>query len=574
MLDLTQLNQIDLNSNKTLSEMKEKVADIVMHNYSKEARILVKFLEEQLAKNKNLNYRAEYEKIISQLKFIYLYTLSDNEIISLYQHDFGKILEYYEFYEPFGLLRIALLSKLLEERDPFKRRIILALASNKELITKQALFFTRGGPSEAPSIGNWLKDYAKTVGGGNFSNLAKANYFTKSENYRRLSEEEKNKVKTLFKFYFRLQLSSMTPEGFESDIIFTDKDGKTKILSEGKIIDTSKVVLPKVAPAPPSFSKVKEVDEEEEFNQQTEELINILEEEFMQDTGGDFDKLVLELKQNIEIGAEEEVMAILRILEKQGKIGELQKDREVVDGLNEMGVPMPRQSKQAKTPQPRNIAGQRDVSPLIRGARGVNTPQAAKTKDGIKPPVPVEIPATPTIQPKRKVVPVPAPASKPAKKKVAPVPQPAQKQVATAPKTIKQLMQEVLLGTPEEAEKISRFEARIGSAEGNEIEKIITGLQQSIKTKKTTEVIARLRLLAKLDPQRLINLLQPGSPEDIPSFQNLIKNILSGMLGLPEFDAARYGMQLAMILKKQGQANFMKAVYFDKKEKVFKWNKV
>lgn len=496
MLDITQLNKIDINSQKSLSEIKEKVADIMLHNETKEARILYDFINDKLAKNKNSFQEKEYSKILSQLRFLDLYFLSDNEIISLYQNDFGKILEYYEDYIPFNVLRLKLLNMSLRDRDEFKKKVVLALLNNKEVITSYTFVFTKGEKSEAPSVANWIKDYTKIAGGGVFTNMAKANYFIRSKNYLALNDEEKQKVKILLNFYFRLHLSSLTPQGLENDLVFVDKDGKTKILSEGKIIDTSSDMSINAMSIKKRGLKPKDekeiIDKASGVVSETEkELIGILQEEINQDTGGDFNQLIQMLRQSIKIGAREEIEAILQILRGQDKIKDIQKDFELLKDLRDMDF----------------------LDELLR-----------------------------------------------------------EENINQSTKSMKELMREVLIGDKEEEREIKKIEVEVKKNEGDDVKKIIGGLGDAGDVK---EAIARLRLLAKISPNSFTKI--SGSEKEKPSaadFERLIKKILGEKFGLSDIDTARYGMQIAMILKKKNMPEFIKAIYFDKKDGVFRWNTV
>ncbi|MFH1187803.1 MAG: hypothetical protein V1688_02980 [bacterium] len=170
-------------------------------------------------------------------------------------------------------------------------------------------------------------------------------------------------------------------------------------------------------------------------------------------------------------------------------------------------------------------------------------------------------------------------------------------------KTTKQLMQEVLIGDVRKEEEIKKFEAEI---KGDGVEEIIGGLMKSpqppfAKGGKMTrtlpqplrgrgdatepspspsagggtveEAVARLRLLARQNPKSLARFLASGETSLTPSnFQDLIKNILGKKFGITDDETARYGMQIAIILKKQNMPEFMKTVYFDKHDGVFRWN--
>ena len=119
----------------------------------------------------------------------------------------------------------------LDERDKLKKQIREVLLRNQEKLTDKK--FVIDNQKKLPTVANWLIDYNKNLGTGEISNLAKTQYLINGNNLKNLDKDEKDKVKSLFNLYEKLNLSSQTLEGFEEDVP-VDDEGMVGIIKQGQ----------------------------------------------------------------------------------------------------------------------------------------------------------------------------------------------------------------------------------------------------------------------------------------------------------------------------------------------------
>lgn len=98
--------------------------------------------------------------------------------------------------------------KIQQDQSSFPQKIIKILLSEglhkfdklgEQLITSQPLKLQYFPSPVRPSIKNWLADYHQIYGQGVHSEMNRVNYLFKSENARRLSNEERQRVATILK---------------------------------------------------------------------------------------------------------------------------------------------------------------------------------------------------------------------------------------------------------------------------------------------------------------------------------------------------------------------------------------
>ena len=93
--------------------------------------------------------------------------------------------------------------ELIMEDEKFRDELENTLYRNSEKLTHKT-FILEGKPT-APSIQNWLKDFIKKHGSGNFDNVTLTKYITYSENGKKLNDEEKRLARMLFVIYRNLK---------------------------------------------------------------------------------------------------------------------------------------------------------------------------------------------------------------------------------------------------------------------------------------------------------------------------------------------------------------------------------
>jgi len=120
----------------------------------------------------------------------------------------------------------------LEERDGYKRQLRQALLDSKEKITAIVEISKDKKLSTASS---WLNDYISSINPAE-KGLGRAKYFFEKTYYRNLSSEEKERLNNIFSLYEFLSRSSLSPLGFEDDMLLKTEDGKLITTNKGEVI--------------------------------------------------------------------------------------------------------------------------------------------------------------------------------------------------------------------------------------------------------------------------------------------------------------------------------------------------
>ncbi|MDP3971264.1 MAG: hypothetical protein Q8P90_06285 [bacterium] len=108
-------------------------------------------------------------------------------------------------------------------RDKFKKLVITALSTNEELITVAPFYL---GIKEAqPTAKNWFSEYIEFMGGEEFKNVKQKAFYSKNENYLKLTDEEQKRLQMLFDVYEQLKISSWKETGIEETVAFADEKG-------------------------------------------------------------------------------------------------------------------------------------------------------------------------------------------------------------------------------------------------------------------------------------------------------------------------------------------------------------
>lgn len=122
----------------------------------------------------------------------------------------------------------------LADRDNCKRALKSALVMSPERIITEVM---ANENKIIRTVGDWIKDYVSNLQkqrGG--SALERAQYFYQQPYVAKLPESEKNILKKLFALYQFLNISSLTPEGFEDDLLMRTEDGRLVTTNKGRII--------------------------------------------------------------------------------------------------------------------------------------------------------------------------------------------------------------------------------------------------------------------------------------------------------------------------------------------------
>jgi hypothetical protein len=202
--------------------------------------------EESLSKS----VAEKLNKLLVRLKFLSLSYWPESEILNLFEHGLGQVLDD-DYVSVAERLYELLIETPVHLRDELKRKILHRIRENKEIISSKTINLdNEAGPA---SVQNILRDFLgsqiREIG-----TVSIAEYFMGST-YRKFNDREKNKIQVLLKLVDRLNKSSLRPEGHENVILFSDATGTMKVLDGGIVSNlediettTSPVSQPAIKP--------------------------------------------------------------------------------------------------------------------------------------------------------------------------------------------------------------------------------------------------------------------------------------------------------------------------------------
>jgi len=213
-----------------LLELKSRIDDLIEHLDDSEGYKLYSIIKnsEDL---KLIQQDVDFNKYYLLLQFLIIPYLEINEIAELLKKDISIALNDNNF-DLFAVVKRRLIYVDISERDECKKELKSALIDNGVIIT-QTVVSSSGG--KLNTVNDWIKDFISSVNQKGSNSLAQAQYYQRPY-YLKLSEIEKNKLRRLFQLYRYLSLSSLTPDGFEDDMLFQTKDGQLVTSNKSKIV--------------------------------------------------------------------------------------------------------------------------------------------------------------------------------------------------------------------------------------------------------------------------------------------------------------------------------------------------
>lgn len=165
------------------------------------------------------------------LQFLIIPYLEIEHIASLFKNDLyiGSGIEDLDLSERINK-KLMLIN--LEERDGYKRQLRQALLDSRDIITTTVEV---GKDKKLNTASSWLNDYVSSINPAE-KGLGRAKYFFEKTYYRNLSSEEKERLNNIFSLYEFLSRSSLSPLGFEDDILLKTEDGKLITTNKGEVI--------------------------------------------------------------------------------------------------------------------------------------------------------------------------------------------------------------------------------------------------------------------------------------------------------------------------------------------------
>jgi uncharacterized protein YdiU (UPF0061 family) len=235
MLEISNLNQQQLETEEVIKEIEKEAEDYFIHFESKFSQKLRLALKKKIEEFPNLSPVAleRYKIVLAKLSFICLGILSEKEIEELFKNYFGTFLSYeIDFIE---WIKTKLVHLHLFDDDNLREKINLALLQNQNSITSHPLILPTG-KEDKPTVANWLKDYNQRVSGKKDRALARTEYLVNSPNIAKLSPEEKEKIKKLIVFYDFINTSPLIPSGYSQDLLIVWPNQCYSLISQGETI--------------------------------------------------------------------------------------------------------------------------------------------------------------------------------------------------------------------------------------------------------------------------------------------------------------------------------------------------
>lgn len=166
------------------------------------------------------------------LRFLIIPFLSTKEIAGLLNENLSAGLQIDDLE-----LTERITKKLIEidlgDRDNCKKELKTALINSKEELIGPVTVWPN---KKIRTVSDWIKDYVGQMSEGKRGALGEAQYFYQKTYFVKLKENEKNLLKKLFSLYRFLSISSLTPEGFEDDLLIEDELGRLITTNKGKIV--------------------------------------------------------------------------------------------------------------------------------------------------------------------------------------------------------------------------------------------------------------------------------------------------------------------------------------------------
>lgn len=283
-----------------LNNFPKKVDELIFYLDDIEGNRLYK---EIIAEEKKLiQGDTEKQGALIALGFLIIPFLSTREVGSLLKEDLyiGLSIDDIDLTER---INKKLLFLDITDRDNCKRVLKTAILNNQEQITEEAT--TKSG-RKLKTVNNWLKDYVKHIDQHKGSTLEEAQYFFQKSYFKKLDDDEMEMVKKLFDLYKFLNTSSLTPEGFEDDILIKEEDGRIVTTNKGQVVvlydpnkekatEPAKPKIPATIGTPKTATE-KRIDavrkKEEDYKEGSLEREALEEEEKMQKRGQELEYMV------------------------------------------------------------------------------------------------------------------------------------------------------------------------------------------------------------------------------------------------------------------------------------------
>lgn len=348
MIELNRLSVLDLSERSALVEVKDSVDELVRYRQRPEALTFLRTLESRLrylTPTQLGSLVPEYERLMMFLKFVCFADLTERDQLQLIQKNAVDI-----FATDLALADVIeqrLVELDVDGRDDFKHKVQNALIRNQQRLTSKALAIGADGRPEQPTVGNWVRDYTYTLGSDLAGPLEQAQYFTNSPNFKALTKVEQERVHAVLSLYERYKYDSTSIEGFDGAMA-VEYRRRLYLLANGELTSVeapqrtlhSAVVgnldrIRPVTPAPAAVAPPRIVDVAtalRTLRQQhaaADETRYQAQETLLRQAGPSVDRLVVSLRQALQVNDHPTVVAATLLLARSGAVASAVRDEAV-----------------------------------------------------------------------------------------------------------------------------------------------------------------------------------------------------------------------------------------------------
>lgn len=233
-------------------ELQKLVDDIVESDSVGEAKKLATAIERTLFRDENFK-KSNNElfnlltSLLINLKFVFLFDLSEKDVVSLIKNNFNFIIRYpgYDLQRKFYYKIRAILN--LTERDNLKATVRKNLFEDKTLVSSKKIIISE--LEQLPTVSNWIKDYVAKHGLEPINKLKFNEYIFSDPNTKSLTEEERRNLKKVLLFFESVKKSSQEEPILDESFVAILPNNEIAVFSDGDFnrIDREMInQLPKV----------------------------------------------------------------------------------------------------------------------------------------------------------------------------------------------------------------------------------------------------------------------------------------------------------------------------------------
>lgn len=230
----------DLIDKNIYEGLRTRAEEVLMTDDHRQALIFVQNMSYALSldENKKLNNYPDllnaYRELIDKMKFVCLSSLSEMEIVELFEKKLPLGLQnaYLNINRKVRGKLVAI--PVFQERDRLRLQMREAILRNNETIGSMNI--TIHQKPVRPTLANWITKYNLVIGVKKADSIEINTFFVHDNDVQKLDGHNKDLLRKLILLFEYLKLSSQTPEGLEEQLVVKIGDAY-KVLKSAKYED-------------------------------------------------------------------------------------------------------------------------------------------------------------------------------------------------------------------------------------------------------------------------------------------------------------------------------------------------